>query len=212
MVDPHNPINFERNDFELEEWLLFAICVAGKKADVMARKVESFIHDLKTTISNLVGNNFDSSILTPIQMIRYFVVKDELEGTDRLGEKVLKHKLGRYRVILSALRHMAKSDLDLRLCSAERLEEIPGVGPKTSRMFLLHSRRDVRVAVLDTHILAHLRELGHKAPKTTPALKSQYRKLEKIVLSLAEKENLSPEEFDIMIWKKRTKSKSVSLL
>ena len=71
---------------------------------------------------------------------------------------------------------------------------------KTSRCFLIHSRKDVKYGGLDTHILKYMKSLGHDVPKSTPTGK-KYLKLEEIFLSLLEKSGKTLSEFDLSIWK-----------
>ena len=94
-----------------------------------------------------------------------------------------------------------KGELDLRTCSASDLEKIHGIGPKTARCFILHSRKNAQVAGLDTHMLKHLKSLGYDVPKSTPTGK-KYLELEKVVLSLAKRAKMTPASYDLHIWNK----------
>lgn len=77
---------------------------------------------------------------------------------------------------------------------------IRGVGEKTSRYFLLHSRRDCgRIAVLDTHILKYLRHLGHIVPKGLPK-GAGYARLEALVIAAADSAGMSMPDFDLAVW------------
>jgi thermostable 8-oxoguanine DNA glycosylase len=77
--------------------------------------------------------------------------------------------------------------------------KIHGIGPKTSRFFILWTRPHERYAALDVHILRWLRGLGHNAPRSTPNGR-KYGELEKIFLSEADKRGLSPGELDAQVW------------
>jgi thermostable 8-oxoguanine DNA glycosylase len=55
--------------------------------------------------------------------------------------------------------------------------------------------------VLDVHILKYLRSQGFEAPKQTPSGK-KYLELEKNFLELAKKNNMTPADFDLMLWTK----------
>jgi len=94
---------------------------------------------------------------------------------------------------------LAHSRLDLRICSAADLEKIYGIGMKTSRCFILHSRKNVRYAGLDTHVLKFLKAMGHDVPKSTPTGK-KYLKLESVFLNYADMVYKMPAEFDLDIW------------
>lgn len=94
---------------------------------------------------------------------------------------------------------LAESNLNLKSCGVEDLEKIKGIGPKTARCFLIHSRPNQRLAGLDTHILKYLREKGIDAPLSTPPAK-KYKKLEQEFIKLADNAGKSVAEFDLEIW------------
>lgn len=176
MIDPKQVTNFHRSTAELEEFLLFAILVAGKKSEQMAPKLEAFLKD---------GTG------TPLEHIRRLGPK--------LEEQLRLIRMGQYGRIAQSFRSLAESELDLSTCAVEDLEAIPGIGPKTARFFLLHTRKDVDVAALDTHILKFLRSLGHPAPKKTPR-GAKYRRLEKIFIDVAKSRNTTVAQLDLEVW------------
>jgi len=90
----------------------------------------------------------------------------------------------------------------LRTCSIDELESIFGIGRKTSRCFVMHSRRNAQCAGLDTHILKFLRSKGHDVPKSTPGSKKKYLEIENLFLKYAKKSNKTIAKFDLDIWKK----------
>jgi thermostable 8-oxoguanine DNA glycosylase len=72
---------------------------------------------------------------------------------------------------------------------------------KTSRCFILHTRKNARVAGLDTHMLKFLRSKGHfDAPKSTPSNEKNYDRFEKLVLKYADEAGKTPAEFDLDVW------------
>lgn len=89
--------------------------------------------------------------------------------------------------------------LDPATCTIEDLEAIRGIGPKTSRFFMLWTRENAQYAALDTHVLKFLRELGYNAPKSTPTGK-KYRELEKVFLEEAARRGKTPRELDAEVW------------
>ena len=121
---------------------------------------------------------------------------------EQLAERLKAAGLGCYNLKGRGFHTITKMGLDLRTCTAEDLERCPGIGLKTSRFFILHTRRAARVACLDTHILRWLSDLGYKAPKVTPNSKKVYRELEAIFLGLARKKRMSPARLDLAIWRK----------
>ncbi len=88
------------------------------------------------------------------------------------------------------------------------LEEIPGVGPKTARFFVAYSRDNQQVAILDTHILAWMRDNGHPdAPRATPAAGQAYARWETKFLWECMSRNKTPVELDNIIWRERRRRK-----
>jgi thermostable 8-oxoguanine DNA glycosylase len=94
-------------------------------------------------------------------------------------------------------------DLDLRTCTIADLEAIKGIGPKTSRFFMLHSRPDQELIVLDIHILRYLkRRFRMKVPKSTPSGK-RYLAIEAEAIRRIKKHMpnwKSFAEFDLNAW------------
>jgi thermostable 8-oxoguanine DNA glycosylase len=188
MIDPVNIVNYNYTDNELQELLVFCVCVAGKTAKTIAPKVHSYCgyHPTKSPFQLIYddwGNNF---------------------------QDMYKCKLGKYTTLTQAFAEMVavckwkggpkSADIDLRKCTIEELESITGIGPKTSRFFIMSSRPNVRYAALDTHVLGYLNRNGISAPKSTPSSKKQYKELEQKFLELADKSGKSPAEFDLSIW------------
>lgn len=184
MINPDQLTNYRRTEAELQEFWLFSIAVAGKPAFRIARQVAEFIAALP-----LVGR------LTPFDGIHHVLAT---EGYDGLFKRVVDMRCGQQTRITKAFAQSIF--LDLRNTTLDNLMEVHGVGPKTARMFLLHSRPRQRLAVLDTHILKFLGKRGIKVPKLTPTGR-RYAHLEKRFLALADKAGLSPAKYDLQIWK-----------
>jgi thermostable 8-oxoguanine DNA glycosylase len=91
-------------------------------------------------------------------------------------------------------------DLNLRTCTVDDLETIRGIGMKTSRLFVLHTRKDSMCIPLDVHILHYLRDNGYDVPKATPGSKKKYRIIEKLCVQLARKAGKSCADWDLDIW------------
>lgn len=186
MINPTTITNFNRTEAELEEFLMFAILVAGKTAKTQAKKLEEFLSSKET-----LGLPEDT---TPFEYIEYLI-----KG-NMLSSLMMKHKLGQYKRLTFAFIGICKFKGNLKNVSVEELESVNGIGSKTARFFVLHSRPDANVAVLDTHILKWLNEQGYNAPKATPP-KKKYSQLEKIFLTEAWKREMSPADLDLTIWK-----------
>lgn len=110
-------------------------------------------------------------------------------------------KLGQYTRLVSCFREVVSCGIDLRTCTIEELENIHGIGPKTSRFFITCNRPNVRHAVIDTHLLKFLNQyLGLTVPATTPSGR-EYARLEKAYLDYSDKVGCNPAELDLAIWK-----------
>lgn len=183
-VDPKNVTNFNRSEPELELFFMFCAVVAGKNAHTQALALERFILSLPEAESP-----FDRIALIG----RY---------SQGFLDKLKESRLGQYAKLAKCFQE-AYSFLRYGLsnCSLEELESIHGIGPKTARFFLIHTRPNQKLAALDTHILHYLRDQGYEAPTGTPGPKL-YKDLEQTFIYLAEKSGQTLADFDLTIWKK----------
>ena len=189
MIDPSVITVENATDWELEELILFWVCAAGKNGRTAARCLEN----LMETVEGHYWGPMKAIFMAAYKFNLPFLLRD--------------HGIGCYmskaRSMLELAVAVGSHKLDLRTCSADDLEKIHGIGMKTSRCFIIHSRPGARYAGLDTHILKHLRAAGvENVPKSTPSSKKEYQRLEKEVLRLADKAGLSPADFDLRIWNK----------
>jgi len=181
MIDPYAITNHSRSRAELEEFWVFCLSVAGKKATMMAGKVDEFI----------AGCGHDG---TPFERIRKLIAED------RLVEEMKRARVGKYALLDKALRAtLAEGAPDIESAMPADLETIPGVGPKTARFFLLHSRKDIEVAVIDTHMVKYVASLGHRVPNGVPTGK-EYARLERIVIDRARELGMPLDGFDLAVW------------
>lgn len=179
MVDPSNITIYNATDEKLEELILFWISAAGKNGQTAAKCLDKLL----TVID---GKEY------PFKSIR---------KTDSLPKIMKQCGMGCYTSKSRSFIEVAGSDLNLRTCEPDDLEKIYGIGRKTSRCFIIHSRPNARYAGLDTHILKYLRLVGiEDVPKATPSSKKQYLRLEKEFLKLADLNEMSPSDFDLAIW------------
>ncbi len=198
MIDATKITKFNATEAELEEHIIFWILAAGKNGVTTANCLDALL-----TNSCLVFGDFQ---WTPFEILK------ELDEQGILEEKLKEHGIGCYNLKAVYLRSLLKANLDLKKCTLEQLEAVKGIGPKTARCFLIHTRKNQQYAGLDTHILSFLRDKGINAPKTTPTGK-KYKELEKIFLKFVKRSRKTVAEFDLMIWNRyRKKSANISNL
>jgi len=183
LVDPDNITDFGMNGRELELVLLFWICADGKKAKTAAKNLDRLLRAGRDRFG----------VESPFEIISSF--------GDSLAIELKNHGIGCYNNKSRSMLELVRSGIDLFFCTVSDLERIRGIGPKTARCFLMHSRKNVRHAGLDTHCLKFLRESGFDVPKSTPNGK-KYLELESIFLRMADESGKSIAEFDLDIWRR----------
>lgn len=181
MVDPTKITNYHLSSQELEEVMLFWICAAGKNGVTAAKCLHNLLSSWKTANES------------PYEIVR------NIDKKASLSQALKDSGIGCYNNKAKTFRALANSNFDLKNCTVENLESIPGIGPKTARCFLIHSRPNQQYAGLDTHALKFLRDKGHEVPKSTPNGK-KYRTLELIFLQYAKESGMTVADFDLMIW------------
>lgn len=180
MIDPKNITNFDLTDEQLEEVLLFWICAAGKNAITVSKGLERVLNFLPAN--------------SPFQSIKNAC------SQENLGHILRKCGIGCFNNKAKTMWQLAHKGLNLRTCTPEDLESVYGIGMKTSRCFIIHSRKDANCAGLDRHILAYLNDVGYNVPITTP-IKKKYLEIEQIFLGIAKRAGMSVAELDLQIWK-----------
>lgn len=167
---------------ELEWHLIYALVVAGKSA----KFANTVIGRLRSEVNerNLQYCSVFSVLTWNLELLRAA-------------------RTGRYEVLERAVKGLSSTRIDLRTCSAEELERIPGIGPKTSRFFVAWTRPESRVAILDRHVLRWMRANGYNnVPENTPGNPKQYARLERAFLNEADERKMTPRELDLEIWLK----------
>lgn len=186
MVDPET-VNRKRNEFELQEFALFCIAVAGKNAKNIAKALNRFLGDQNTSL--------------PFETIK------SLHSSGMLETAIRNARLGQYTKLTKAFYQI--SQLDLKTCTLEELEKVHGIGFKTSRFFLTYTRPNQKFSILDTHILRYMREeLGITTPKSTPSNFKKYRELEDLFIKHCEKSNRLIADLDLEIWTRYSNKKA----
>lgn len=188
MLDPTKITKFNATKSELEEMILFWICAAGKNGVTAARSLD------KLLLLSLHGSPFDKII--------------EIAKKSDLSQKMKSCGIGCYNRKATTFLSLIDGKLNLKTCSVDDLEKISGIGPKTARCFLIHSRPNQQLAGLDTHILKFLRDQGLDVPKTTPTGK-KYKEIEAMFLKYVKKSGMSVADFDLKVWNEyRSKQKN----
>ena len=171
----------DRQKSELQAKLIYALIVAGKSARFADEKTRA-----------LLEHRHPGEL--PFDML------GRLNVAMKLWDTLHEVRTGNYRKLEKAFQYLDNSDLDLVTCTPQQLEFIPGVGPKTSRFFILWTRPDAECAALDVHILRWLRSLGYLAPFTTPQNGETYRHWERVFLKEAQDRGMKPSKLDAQVW------------
>jgi len=183
MIDPTNITNYALTLFKLEETLLFWVLAAGKNGTTTARLLDNLLIDIE---ADKIGVFNAFRLYTKPKSIAL---------------ELKEHGIGCYNQKARTIFELIHLDLDLKTCTAEALELVHGIGMKTSRCFLIHSRENIQYAGIDTHMLKNLRVNGIEGvPKTTPTSKKLYRRLELEVLRLSREAGLTPAQYDLGVW------------
>lgn len=185
-------IRYDRTESELQYFLMFAISVAGKRASQIIKSLNKFFEISLSKINKINVMPFESI--------------NQLDKCGQLDNSIAESKLGQHKKLGRAFRFLINSNIDLKKCDVEDLEKIPGVSFKTSRFFMSFNRIDVNYAVLDTHILAEMRDMGFDVPKSTPQNSKKYKEIESKFINYAHSIDMKPSELDLVIWSKRSKS------
>ena len=185
MINPKKVTDYKRTQWQLQEFLLYCICVAGKKSEIETRKLDLFLEGAR------------NQSLYPFDYIR------QLRAEGELMNELARCKIAPYKQRLNSFEDCA--DLmpdDLNGITITELQEVRGISTKTSRFFLTHSHEDYDEAVLDTHILRYLKDIGDTTvPKATPQNPKVYEKFANLFKRLANFEGMSVADFDLKIWK-----------
>lgn len=182
---------------ELEEHLLFWVCAAGKNGVTSAKCLDWFLEHASIADGQLPEED-KRSPFAKIKDLDTNLPKNNLMST------MMVSGIGCYNAKSKTFRELAKSDINLKTCTVDDLESISGIGPKTARCFLIHSRPNQKLAGLDVHILRFLADKGYDVPKNTPSGK-RYKKIEQFFIKEAELSGKSVADFDLEIWKEYRK-------
>jgi hypothetical protein len=195
MIDPNNVTNPARTPAELEEFLLFCVVVAGKNADQQSAKLERFLGGRK-----------------PFAYIR----ASHREG--KLAARLQEVRIGKYGLLGRSFSELAHANADLGAATWEQLVQFPGIGIKTAKFFILHSRPRQMHGVLDTHVLAWMRDhwsphgpRGLAVPRHSPQDPKAYRFWETVYFGMVSDRHhngggaaaINWAKFDLDLWRER---------
>lgn len=189
MINPKKVTDYKRNEWQLQEFLLYCVCVAGKKSEIESPKVRKFCLDGRMGFG-----------LKPFELIRKLLGIASCEA-DGLMQHLKKYKIAPYQQRYNSFKDVVTLlDKDLNEVTLDELQQVRGISTKTSRFFLTHSREDFDEPVLDTHILRFLTEEGYDVPASTPQNPKVYARIAKIFSAIAEAENKSVTDLDLEVW------------
>jgi endonuclease III-like uncharacterized protein len=191
MIDPTKITNHHSNDYELEEVLLWWVCAAGKNAITASRCLDNFLLQIHNNKKPYRPFKFISGL-----------------NQQSLPSLLKIHGIGCYNNKAKTFYQLANSNLNLKTCTTEDLEKIHGIGMKTSRCFIIHSRKNAECAGLDTHVLKFMSLIGINAPKSTPS-KKEYLRIEKEFIKIVQKSKMPVADVDLLIWNYFSKNKKV---
>jgi thermostable 8-oxoguanine DNA glycosylase len=186
MIDFKNPTNFNRSKADLEEFILFAQMVSGKKSFVVARLLDQFLA--------LADGP------TPFAKVREMIRQGNLLTNMQTAS------LGQYKRRERLLREVV--DLDTDNLTVASLSKLHGVGLKTARFIMLHNFPGQQESAVDTHILKFLGSLGLKVPKTTPVNPKRYHQLGERFKLEADKAGMTLADFDALVWNQYAQRKA----
>jgi len=183
MIEPTKITNYDRSYDELIEFLTFCICVAGKNSDAVAKKINALTKE-RDFLYCMYNYPLEENGLWEYTML----------------DILFKHRVGQYKRIMTALRQVAQ--LDLQNCTLAELMAVKGIGPKTACFFILHSRPNQELVVIDTHILKWYSKRTHKTYKR-PSEWQDYVALAKAIVRAMRRAfpKLTLAEADLTIWK-----------
>jgi len=201
MIDPTKMTRYGLKRHQLEETILFSVLAVQADAARSARSLDILL----TEIRKFFGTRpiVRLAPFEPFKLIRSYLNEFSV---DALRADMGEFGIGKHGMKSRAFYELAHSDLNLKTCTLEELEKIHGIGRKTSRFFVLHTRPGARVAALDTHILAYMRDQGFDIPKTAPGSAKRYRAIEEQFIGMADELGRDIAEFDLEIWNEYSKN------
>lgn len=198
MVNPNKITNYKLSTSALQEHAIFWLLVAGKTAKVISKRMKLVFNHLQELWIR------DHKHAHQIPVFPFDLIRDlasRRRGSDWLAIILKQYGIGCHGVKAKGMIQLARAAINLRKCPPEALEAICGIGMKTARCFILHSRRNAQCSGLDTHLLHLLRDLGFDVPRSTPGSRKKYLDIEHLFLEIVSRTTKTPAELDLLIWR-----------
>lgn len=191
MIIPTAVTKYDRCTLELLEFAIFCVCVAGKNSDQTAKKVDALWND-----ADFFAGLWGQVLLRPSNDACHELYVDFIK------QKLQKHKVGQYQRLSRVIFWLNQQRFNLNHVRFNELVDIKGIGPKTAAFFILHTRRDAVVPVIDTHICKYMAEKDFDMRVTSSLPK--YLENARLVVSAIKHDfpHMTLAEADLTIWKK----------
>ena len=198
---PHRTPEWEL-EFDRQAKLIYSLVVAGKSANFADKAVKSFLGGLAVVTGNLWKDEIEELPFTMLRAVSSNEIRIMLRNA----------RTGNYDKLTRAIADILRANFDLSRVTPAQLETIHGIGPKSSRFFIMWIRPEEKYAALDVHVLRWMASLGYDVPKHTPQNALKYAAIERQFLALAEWRGMTPRQLDVQIWEAgagRTQEKAI---
>lgn len=183
LITDENLINFNRSEEEMQIFWLYC-----------GFSVQRSRQQAQNALAKLLDMGEGK---LPLDRIRFLLENKKLRSALETT------RIGSYKRLERFLTDSANATPDFRNGTVDDFSRIHGIGSAKARFFLLNTRQNAHVAVLDRHILAELRSLGYDVPDHTPNKEAEYRRCEAYFLKEADKAGVAPAQFNLSNWRKR---------
>lgn len=191
LINPNKITNYNLNTVKLQYNIIFWLLVAGKTAKVVAARMNDIFKELRSLSKTKHTSPF--KLLSALSSTR--------SGHNWLADILQKNGIGCQNTKAKGLLQLSDSGINLKTCLPDDLEKIHGIGMKSARCFIIHTRKNAKYSGLDTHLLSFMSDLGFTVPKSTPSSKKQYLEIEKKFLGIVAQTNKTPAELDLIVWR-----------
>ena len=185
LITDENLLKLKRTREEREIFWLYCGFSVGKSRDQAQRALGKLLDAGKGR--------------TPFARIRSLI----RAGT--LRKELEKTRIGGWTRLEGFLRETIEKNPDLDGGTVDELQQVHGIAAAKSRFFILYTRANARHAVLDRHILSHLRDQGHDVPDTAPASRRQYARIEALWLQELANSGMTPQQYNLKRWRERAR-------